>query len=197
MSRHSPDIRLEELGKATKTSVMMFTTLPIVAYWNPFVLWRVWVAETPFGLSICSITILQVVTTITYYTITYFHSLHSLQANFFTLSAAVFTYHLKGFSSVPKQVYFSFVFSEMLTIITKYLDGIPGELCRWSVKTVRLRTTYLLPGTLCRSLYSLPWSDLILRSGPCRFSQLPITASFLGSVIHLTTQVSNNLSIRD
>jgi hypothetical protein len=45
--------------------------------------------KTPFRLLIGFITILQVVTTITYYTVTHFHSLH---ASLFSLSAVVFAY---------------------------------------------------------------------------------------------------------
>jgi hypothetical protein len=45
--------------------------------------------KTPFRLLIGFITILQVVTTITYYTVTYLHSLH---ASLFSLSVVVFAY---------------------------------------------------------------------------------------------------------
>jgi hypothetical protein len=45
------------------------------------ILYRVWVLETPFRLAIGFITILHVVTTITYYTITHLHSLQSMHSN--------------------------------------------------------------------------------------------------------------------
>jgi hypothetical protein len=48
--------------------------------------------KTPFRLLIRFIYNLQVVISITYYTVAYFHSLHSLHANLFTLSAVVFAY---------------------------------------------------------------------------------------------------------
>jgi hypothetical protein len=44
-------------------------------------LWRVMPLKTPFRLLIGFITILQVVTTVTYYTVTHLHSLQSLHAN--------------------------------------------------------------------------------------------------------------------
>jgi hypothetical protein len=50
---------------------------------------RVWQTGTPFRLFTGFITMLQVVTTINYNTVTHLQSLH---ANLFTLSAAVFTY---------------------------------------------------------------------------------------------------------
>jgi hypothetical protein len=53
------------------------------------ILWRVMQLETPFRLLFGFITILQVVTTITYHTLTYLHSLH---ANPFSLSPVVFVY---------------------------------------------------------------------------------------------------------
>jgi hypothetical protein len=53
------------------------------------ILWHVMPLKTPFRLLIGFITILQVVTTITYNTVTYLHSLH---ANLFSLSAVVFAY---------------------------------------------------------------------------------------------------------
>jgi hypothetical protein len=37
--------------------------------------------ETPFGFLICFITILHIVTSITFYTVTHLHSLQSLHAN--------------------------------------------------------------------------------------------------------------------
>jgi hypothetical protein len=53
------------------------------------ILWRVMPLKTPFWLVIRFITILNVVTKITFYAVTYLHSLH---ANLFTLSAVVFAY---------------------------------------------------------------------------------------------------------
>jgi hypothetical protein len=50
-------------------------------------MWRDMPLKTPFRLLISFITILQVVTTITFYTVTYLHSLHT---NLFNLSAVVF-----------------------------------------------------------------------------------------------------------
>jgi hypothetical protein len=47
--------------------------------------------ETQFGLVIGFINNLQVVTTITYYTVTYLQNLHSLHANLFSLSVTVFS----------------------------------------------------------------------------------------------------------
>jgi hypothetical protein len=49
--------------------------------WKPKILWRVMPLETPFGLVIGFITILHVVTTITYYTVTLLHSLQSVHSN--------------------------------------------------------------------------------------------------------------------
>jgi hypothetical protein len=54
-----------------------------------YLMYCVWVLETPFRLLIGFITILHVVTTITFYTITRLHNLQLLHANLFTLSAAV------------------------------------------------------------------------------------------------------------
>jgi hypothetical protein len=51
--------------------------------------WRVMPLKTSFRFLIGFITILQVVTTITYYTVTYLHSLHAI---LFSLSAVVFAY---------------------------------------------------------------------------------------------------------
>jgi hypothetical protein len=47
--------------------------------------------KTPFGLVIGFINHLQVVTTITYYTIARLHDLQSLHTNLLSLSAVVFT----------------------------------------------------------------------------------------------------------
>jgi hypothetical protein len=48
--------------------------------------------KTPFRLLIGFINHLQVVTTITYYTIARLHNLQSLRTNLLTLSAVIFTY---------------------------------------------------------------------------------------------------------
>jgi hypothetical protein len=57
-------------------------------------LWRVMPLKTPFGLLIGFITVLQVVTTITYYTLTHLHSLQSLHSNIPILFGA-FGIHLE------------------------------------------------------------------------------------------------------
>jgi hypothetical protein len=56
------------------------------------ILWHVIPLKTPFRLLIGFINHVQVVSTITYNTVTYFHNLHSLPANHFTLPAVVFAY---------------------------------------------------------------------------------------------------------
>jgi hypothetical protein len=47
----------------------------------------------------------------------------------------------------------------MLTIITKYLDGIPGELCRGIVKTVPLRMTHYYEGHFAVHCVNLKWNS--------------------------------------
>jgi hypothetical protein len=62
--------------------------------------------KTPFRLLIGFITILQAVTTITYYTVTYLHSLH---ANLFSLSAVVFSYSVSlSLKHLNSQLFFTY-----------------------------------------------------------------------------------------
>jgi hypothetical protein len=62
--------------------------------------------ETQFRLLIGFITILQVVITITYYTVTYLHSLHT---NLFTLSAVVFAYSVSlSLKHLNSQLFFTY-----------------------------------------------------------------------------------------
>jgi hypothetical protein len=53
-----------------------------------YILWRVMPLKTTFGLSIGFITILHVVTTITYYTVTHLHSVQSVHSNILILFEA-------------------------------------------------------------------------------------------------------------
>jgi hypothetical protein len=55
-----------------------------------------WWLETTFGLVIGFINHLQVVTTITYNTVTHLHNLQSLHANLLSLPSVVFTYSSHG-----------------------------------------------------------------------------------------------------
>jgi hypothetical protein len=72
--------------------------------------------NTPFGLVIGFITILHVVTTITYNAVTYFHNLHSLPDNLFTLSAVVFAYSVSLSLKHLNSLQFFFTYELPMTV---------------------------------------------------------------------------------
>jgi hypothetical protein len=61
-----------------------------------YILYRVWVLETPFVLVIGFINDLHVITTITYYTVTYLHNFQSVYTKLLSLPSVVFTYLQHG-----------------------------------------------------------------------------------------------------